>query len=137
MGLIKQITIAIFVSNLFTLNLVIADPTSNSLKASIRAINNASKTSIRASRRNTEDKLDLGYGTTNVNAKESPKNSYKTTSKLNLRRKANSSASIIMVLNKNSYIVSTGDKQGDWWEVRKNEKTGWVHSKYLLQRGLN
>ncbi len=132
----QQLTIVIFISNLFTLNLVIADPTMSSLKSSVRAINNASKASIRASRRNTKDNLQLGYGATNYNTKRTPKNSYKTTSNLNMRSKANSSSSIIMVLNKNSHVVSTGDKQGNWWEVSQNKKTGWVHSKYLMQRDL-
>ncbi|OMH39050.1 SH3 domain-containing protein [Motiliproteus sp. MSK22-1] len=58
---------------------------------------------------------------------------YQATTTVNFRRGPSTSSVILGKLLAGATVHPTGTKEGDWWQVEANDKTGWVHSDYLTQ----
>lgn len=58
---------------------------------------------------------------------------YRTSSALNFRSGPSSDAPIITTLPAGAAVLPTGEKQGDWWQVEAEGKTGWIHSDYITR----
>jgi len=56
---------------------------------------------------------------------------YRTVRGVNFRSGPSTSAPIITTLAKGTPVLPTGAKQGAWWEVEANGRTGWLHSNYI------
>lgn len=61
---------------------------------------------------------------------------YLTAANLNLRSGANGSAPVVATLSSGTEVIPTGERKGDWWQVKVREsgRNGWVHSDYLSQQ---
>ncbi len=58
---------------------------------------------------------------------------YRTTSAINFRSGASTDAPILTTLPAGAAVLPTGEKQGAWWQVEAEGKTGWLHSDYLTR----
>jgi curli biogenesis system outer membrane secretion channel CsgG len=56
---------------------------------------------------------------------------YKVVRGVNFRTGPTTQAPIIQTLTVGTPVYPTGQKQGAWWEVEANGRTGWVHSNYV------
>lgn len=71
-------------------------------------------------------------------AENAPKSKYikevsetRTTANLHLRSSASTSGKSLGLMNKGTVVVPTGQKSGNWWQLKWNGKTGWASSDYL------
>jgi len=58
---------------------------------------------------------------------------YRTSSAVNFRSGPSTDAPIITTLPAGAVVTPTGNKQGAWWEVEAEGKTGWLHSDYITR----
>lgn len=73
-----------------------------------------------------------GTNYVNIDRDSAPKNIYRTSASLNLRKGAATSFGVIMVLTKGEYVLET-ERRGDWSSVEYNGIKGWVNNKYLTK----
>lgn len=73
---------------------------------------------LRATR--SADERDVGGG-------------YRTSSAVNFRSGADTDAPILTTLPEGAAVLPTGEKQGDWWQVEAEGRTGWLHSDYITR----
>lgn len=73
---------------------------------------------LRATR--SADERDVGGG-------------YRTSSAVNFRSGANTDAPILTTLPAGAAVLPTGEKQGSWWQVEAEGRTGWLHSDYITR----
>lgn len=55
-------------------------------------------------------------------------NKYKLTRAYNLREKASTSSNSLVVVPKGQTVEYTGKKDGQWWQVKYGNKTGWIYN---------
>lgn len=58
---------------------------------------------------------------------------YRTSSAVNFRSGASTDAPILTTLPAGAGVLPTGEKQGEWWQVEAEGKTGWLHSDYITR----
>lgn len=58
---------------------------------------------------------------------------YEVVKGVNFRSAPTTKSVILMTLSKGTPVFPTGNKQGPWWEVEANGKTGWLHSNYIAR----
>lgn len=58
---------------------------------------------------------------------------YMTSTAVNFRSGPNTSAPVISTLQKGATVMPTGEKQGSWWQVEAQGRTGWLHSDYITR----
>lgn len=58
---------------------------------------------------------------------------YMTAAGVNFRSGPSTQAPILMSLPKETPLMPTGQKEGNWWEVEANGRTGWIHSNFITR----
>lgn len=66
--------------------------------------------------------------TTKATTTTSSANKYKLTGAYNLREKASTSSKSLGVVPKGQTVEYTGKKDGQWWQVKYGNKTGWIYN---------
>lgn len=58
---------------------------------------------------------------------------YMTATAVNFRSGPSTSAPVLASLPKGTSVQPTGTKQGSWWEVEAQGRTGWLHSDFITR----
>lgn len=58
---------------------------------------------------------------------------YRTTSAVNFRSGPSTDAPILTTLPAGASVLPTGEKQGSWWQIEAEGKTGWLHADYITR----
>jgi curli biogenesis system outer membrane secretion channel CsgG len=58
---------------------------------------------------------------------------YMTLADVNMRSGPSTQSPVIMTVAKGTPVSPTGEKQGAWWAVDANGRSGWIHSDYITR----
>lgn len=58
---------------------------------------------------------------------------YKTLSDVNMRSGPSTQSPVVMLVPKGTPLTPTGEKQGAWWGVEANGRSGWIHSDFITR----
>lgn len=58
---------------------------------------------------------------------------YMTLSDVNMRSGPSTQSPVVMRVPKGTPVSPTGEKQGAWWAVEANGRSGWIHSDYITR----
>ena len=58
---------------------------------------------------------------------------YMTLSDVNMRSGPSTQSPVVTLVPKGTAVTPTGEKQGAWWAVEANGRTGWIHGDYITR----
>lgn len=58
---------------------------------------------------------------------------YMTLSDVNMRSGPSTQSPVVTLVPKGTPVTPTGEKQGAWWAVEANGRTGWIHGDYVTR----
>ena len=58
---------------------------------------------------------------------------YMTLSDVNMRSGPSTQSPVVQLVTKGTPVTPTGEKQGAWWAVEANGRTGWIHGDYITR----
>ncbi len=58
---------------------------------------------------------------------------YMTLSDVNMRSGPSTQSPVVTLVPKGTPVTPTGEKQGAWWAVEANGRTGWIHGDYITR----
>ena len=58
---------------------------------------------------------------------------YMTLSDVNMRSGPSTQSPVVQLVSKGTPVTPTGEKQGAWWAVEANGRSGWIHGDYITR----
>lgn len=58
---------------------------------------------------------------------------YMTLSDVNMRSGPSTQSPVVSLVSKGTPVTPTGEKQGAWWAVEANGRSGWIHGDYITR----
>ena len=56
-----------------------------------------------------------------------------TLSDVNMRSGPSTQSPVVMLVPKGTPVAPNGEKQGAWWGVDANGRSGWIHSDFITR----